>query len=149
MDKAHFFALVVDSLVSLKENANPKDLAKLNFETLNPNRRDSCILGQMYGEFGWDDAREVAPKTLAIQASLFKNKKKYCNVLEADFWSEIASFKENTIEMYVELPTTLDVELKYSAFEHFILIEGANIKEVIEFLKGERDTFEPHIEEHI
>ncbi len=136
MTKETFLPLVLASVLELKSNATTEEIGNLKFSTLRIDKEDGCILAQMTGErFNSERACELAKKTLSFSRKLYSD---HSNRYESIFTD--GAIDEVCLEIIVEEKA---IYYYYSPFELFIMFENANVEELIKFLKGEIETFEP------
>lgn len=144
MKKEVFLAMVLASVLEVKANSTAEEKAKLNYTTFNFSNMDNCILGQMTGNSETARANQITKKTLMFDRDILikmkedgvkfrENEYKYGNHPDPQYLEEVLV---GVIEVETELAW-------YSPFEIFMLMKGANIKELFDFVKGDRETFEP------
>jgi hypothetical protein len=148
MKKETFLALVIASVLELKANATPEELAKLDFAKLDPNSSVSCILGQITGHSRNTRAFELHPKTLALKDSEYDALRfdAGVNLGERNRFG-FQNYTQKILEVMTQDFNSQVVCIRLAPFEFFILMQGANTEELFQFLKGERDTFEPKIQD--
>lgn len=144
MKRAEFLALVLASVNFLKANATAEEIAKLGPVT-HPNHTEGCILGQMTGHYDSDRAKEISEKILYTDhkkgLELVNEKKLQLQVNPFTFFGNSPRFTENCLEIFSLEP--IENETPIAAFEKFICMDGANIADLVAYIKGEAETFEP------
>ena len=147
MKQTVFLSLVLASVLELKANATDVEKARLNFSTVEPAKRDGCILAQMTASKSISErANELAKKTIGVDRKLaekLKEKGKGGAKLTKTFSSKNDYWSKDIIKAFVENDLDVIGDELSAPFETFILIEGANTEELIAFVKGEREDFKP------
>jgi len=103
----------------------------------------------MTGSSVTERAEELKSSIISVDRGIFdsfKNTEKVNEVGIYDWIGSLNRYKEPMLELLTEEVEGENFVQKLSAFEHFILFIGANNEDLIQFLKGERETFEPRIE---
>jgi len=113
--------LVVKEATNLKENATSEELARLDFETLNPRYYDHCIYGQMTGSCFSYRSLDLL-KQCAVPYSDFTYRKVEPEYLFADNGSR-----------------------SFSPIEFYIDQTDAQNDTLIDFLKGKIETLTPDL----
>jgi hypothetical protein len=146
--KAQFLNEVKHEIDSLKKHATKAELSRLNFRTFDPNFATDCIYGQMTGTCASRRAKQLMDKscvrifdTSSIGSdslddiSNFNSLKKYINGKYTDIsWREATAFSKS-------IGNEFGRDYDYlSALEGYIQTKGAKNKEILEYLKGERET---------
>lgn len=143
MKKADFLALVLSSVLFLKEKATKEEIESLTDTISYPGHKERCILGQMTGQYDTPRAKEISQKIITCD----ENKRLELRKNNIDYMEGSGMFGTSPCynEHFLETITTETVgsQDKFAAFEVFILMNKANTNELIEFLKGKRETFEP------
>lgn len=149
MKRADFLTLVLASVNFLKDNTTSKEKAKLGKIT-NPFNPNKCILGQMTGNSETKRAKELL-------SNIFYCDKKVVNELEKkgvklydvnfnSFGGGSPNVTENYLKAIVIEPNENTLEAT-APFELFILMDGANTDDLVAYIKGEKETFEPTFSE--
>ncbi len=146
MKRVEFLALVLASVNFLKENATTEEKAKLGHVN-RPYNTNGCVLGQMVGS-------SESPRALELKQSLIYCDKvvfdRLCSegvkVDHATILNELEGtsprMTEACLEAYVTQPNNNTMQ-GASPFELFILMDGANTNDLVAYVKGEKETFEP------
>ena len=135
ISKKDFLADVEHEIRSLKENASPEELYRLNLNSFDPRSQYSCIYGQMTGSCRSQRAKNLMDKSCVrvlhnITGVDSISKKQFKEVSD-----KINGSYEGQPWDYAGIRT-----YRYlSALEGYICLKGAKISNIISFLKGERD----------
>lgn len=124
MKKSEFLTLVKEEATHLRKKATNAEKRRLSYESLLPCHADFCLYGLMTGNCFSKRARRLTPKTLLFvgESSMGTNDK----------------FPHDTF-------TTLKPQagLQFTPIEVYLLIKGSKSKKLINYIKGETETFEP------
>lgn len=122
---------------SLKKHATKEEINKLDLETFHPEHESLCIYGQMTGNCKSKRAKVLMDKSCTrvwdvgcgeLSLSLF-----------GDTFTKVKSLinGEYTGQMWIGNHRNYSY---LSALEGYIALKGANIKGIIQYLKGEIDS---------
>lgn len=134
--------LVADVIIeanNIKKFANPKEIEKLNFDHLQPSHRKNCIYGQMTG-----DCFNMRAATLIEKCTHRYFENGLIPVMSDQLvnMDRIAKNVNGTsVENFIHARSQ-EWDTHYSAIEAYILLQGANNKNLIEFIKGQGETLE-------
>ena len=148
MKKLEFLQDVRHEIDMLKKHATEKELAKLDFDTLDYDTAKQCIYGQITGSCGSKRAKVLMDKSCIRVMDL----KRYedeggAGTLAGMTFSSISRFinGENTSQGWINEGLNdvhdyggLSRNYNYlSALEGYICLKGAKNKSIIKYLKGE------------
>ena len=128
--KKDFMENVKHEVETLKNLATKKEIAKLDFNNLDPNNTDACIYGQMTGHCRSKRALNLISKACAttvktsdvsLVGSTFNAMK---NQINGPYENNLMKVGQCVIHYF-------------SALEAYILLKGSKNKHIIEYLKGE------------
>lgn len=137
MEKQTFLAMVLASVLELKDNATNEEVARLDFATFNSASYNSCVLGQLTWNAHSDRAEELAEKSLRLNS--FSIDKSF--YVDNSYNNGLASPFKPSVLHHVEEGGS------FAAFEIFIMIHTSNVEDLFKFLKGEVDSFTPTYED--
>lgn len=133
MKKRDFLDAVEHEIKSLKENALPEEIAKLDFDKFDHESPFNCIYGQMTGTCASNRAKALMSKCCikALDNSL--------EILKSGspvFFKSIRDyvFKSNNKKSWTSVVRTFKF---LSALEAYIYLKDAKNEHIISFLKGE------------
>jgi len=124
MKKSEFLQAVKVEATHLREYATKTEKERLSFACLRPSNISSCIYGQLTGNCSSERAIELAPKIL-------------------DTWESINIGPSESIPYDNFKDLKVEKGNYYTALEIYIMTKGSKRKKLIEFIKGETDTFNP------
>ena len=135
--KKQFLQEVTDEIENIKLYATDEEKQKLDFDTFDPDYLTTCIYGQLTGYCESDRAIKLIRKCC----------KRYFNFEETDLFYLInnSTFKDVIMEINgIEMPDDfiLDDRRNYeyhSLLEGFIRLKNANNKNIISYIKGEKE----------
>lgn len=145
--KTQFLADVMHEINTLRTIATEKEIANLDFDSLNPIKTDTCIYGQLTGRCDSERAKELMDKACIRVMNL--------NAGVEDFFKEGDFLKEESRHTFSKISALVNGENKgqswvnnwtrrnykyLSVLESYILLKGAKNKQVLEYIKGEIDT---------
>lgn len=111
-------ALTVEEAYALRRHATAEEIARLNFDTLDPGSPLRCVYGQMTGHCHNERARRL----ISVSA---------------------VPFTDYSILDFSGLNNIGNSERKWTALEHYIAHPYANNHTLLEFLKGVREDLTP------
>lgn len=136
--KSQFLIDVAKEAKAIKKHATEREIARLDFSSLEPDQPENCIYGQMTGNC----------KSSRACRLIFNCCQRYiCNTYEgkikengfADIKGNVNGEKIDGIDTPRKLKREREVSLDhFSALEAYILLPNAKNKNLIAFLKGER-----------
>lgn len=136
-----FFEDVRAEAKALRQNATPNEICRLDFSTLDPDKRTSCIYGQMTGVCTSNRASELIHKCCIRYF--------YTNMLDKENTFESIQHAANGrtidgINSVEELQTIRGrgVVRYLSAIETYIMMPEAKNAELIAYLRSQTDTLE-------
>lgn len=125
MIKSAFLNKVKEELDTIKRLATSEEIAKLELSTFDPHTPSKCIYGQMTGECSSDRAKELFPKILDI-TTMSNTDETYKDI-------------KDTIYFYDKKDKKNRYSLIFTPLEVYLPLRTTNVKQIIEYLKGERD----------
>ena len=144
MLKSEFLEEVAKEARALKENATKKELSRLNLKVLDPIDPEACIYGQMTG--GCANSRS---KYLISVCCTKMTDSGYGDINPVDLydegrnrWVDIRPHINGETDinrMFPDLSPNTRVYSYLSMIETYICMKDAKNKNLIEFLKGERE----------
>lgn len=137
MKKEVFLAKVKEEANRLKNSLSDAQKAMIDYDKLKPSTSDSCLLGQVFGRHDSEESIAVLPKSIFTRISV--------DFFEAIFMNDLRrpNFKFENVEFF-------DVEshdVKPSTYLEIFLMCNTNTEDLIKFVKGEVETFEPEFNE--
>jgi len=136
--KEQFLADVRTEVESLKQNATPEEVARLNIEDFNPMNMSKCIYGQMTGSCENKRAKELMDKA-CVRVTRDDSRK-----FENKSFDEVAGKINGEYTQQTWKPRGWhDRDYDYlSMVEAYIFLKGSSPKNIMDYLKGEVDTLE-------
>lgn len=125
--KQEFYDLVRQEAISLKRHGFKKELARLDFETLDPGNSDYCIYGQMTGSCFSNRAKSLILKCAPLMVG---------GVVEAMYINGVP--KNKMFILHKDQPGIHD-RAYFSPIENYINLFSDDSEYLINFLKGETD----------
>lgn len=125
--KKDFHQMVLDEANHLRKHATDEEKSKLDFKILSVNSGERCIYGQMTGSCVSDRACELFQKTFRM------------------IGSECQEIERKGCTTYTEWLIEEDnyYKLDFSPIEVYITLKGSKNKQLIQYIKGEINTFKP------
>lgn len=136
MTLEQLFAEALKNAQTVKAIATPEQIANLDYEKFKAFTSDLCLLGQLTGNAYSDEAKAILPKTIVTRATFKSIEVMFGLHHEADY--RIDFDKITFIEPSEEFPASS------TPLEAFLMLK-TNSNELFEYLKGERETFEPRM----
>lgn len=120
----HLKLKVIDEATGLKTCATQEELKKLDFNNLRPQDRDRCIYGQMTGSCFSERATELL------------------NCCAVPYSSELEYYRRTKHNSFTEVNRQVYTKSKwvFSAIETYICKENAKSNNLIDYLKGVKET---------
>jgi hypothetical protein len=134
MTLENLFAKVTENVSTLKPLLTNEEIAKLNHSELRPFTCDNCLFGQMTGGSDSDRAKEILPKEFRASYSIPALYSIFGTPTDFRVGFDSIQFKE--IEE--------GQSPYFTALEIYLMLD-TNSSELYEYLKGERETFEPRL----
>lgn len=122
MTREELNAMTLEELVTIKANARAEEIKRLNFETFSNVVSNACIYGQMTGSCISMRARQIYPKIF-----------RHLNIEYTYGIQKVSSMESQNFE-----PGDSFTPLE----KYLLLVDEAQHKEVIKYLKGEVETIE-------
>ena len=136
MTLEQLFAEALKNAQTVKAVATPEQIANLNYVEFKPFTSDKCLLGQLTGNAYSDEAKAILPKTQVTRATYNQWDVLFGLHHETDY--RVSFEKMEIIEPSEEHPASS------TPLEAFLMLD-TNSNELYEYLKGERETFEPRM----
>jgi hypothetical protein len=136
--KKQFIEDVKKEARALRKHATKKELQALELAILDPNHNEKCVYGQMTGSCTSYRAAELIYQSCK---RYFHNPRTSGNTVDfAEFKKKVNGAKIKGISDEAELHDARDWSLEYlSSIESYILIPNAKNKNLIDYLKGNRN----------
>ena len=132
MTNEQFYQAVHEEATLLRQHATPEQKSLLDFEDMSPNNPNRCIYGQMTGSCFSLDAHLLLGKCAIPVADLEE-------ITQVDRVEELVLGETDSFEIH-------DEERDFaSAIETYIYLVDSKNKELMDYIKGDSDTFEPEI----
>ena len=132
-------------IVALRKHATKEELEKLSLTLLDPDNKYNCIYGQITGDCTSERASELIMKSCKryFTGRKFPMNRTFSYCLEDN---EAINAVNGTEIPYVKTVEDMRKDrimlTHFSSIETYILLKNANLKGVIEYLRGETDTLE-------
>lgn len=132
--REQFLQDVRTEVESLKANATPEEISKLNINKFNYDRKDNCIYGQMTGSCESARAKELMDSACVrvTDATYFQS--------DHSFDVQVKNINgEYTGQTWLEPYGDGSYRRKYgmiSMVEFYIFLKGASPKNIIDYLRG-------------
>jgi len=147
MKKAVFLAMVLASVNELIQNSSQEEKDKVDFDKLHKAGKSGCILAQMTGNYDTNRANALVKKDLFVKTNNLES------IITGSTWfptGYLPTAVDHIVPAYDasgNIGEGVKSDYVLSAFEIFIMIKGANIKDLVDYIKGNLDTFEPTYDE--
>lgn len=136
MKLEELFEGVKRNVETLKQVLTDEQKDKLDYRTFQPLSHDKCLLGQLTGSANSDVANTLLPKELSASYTLN-------GILESVF-QHAYDFRLASFDRFRFYEPTETRPLNFAPVELFLMLKS-NSNELYEYLKGERDSFEPRL----
>lgn len=126
-----FLATVKQEAMLVKVSATPEQKDLINLDTFNPVYDTACLFGQMTGHADSDEAKALLPKNVSISFQM----------------SYLESLRLNMIRFsFDRLNFNTETPPHCTHLEAFLML-NSNGRELLRFVKGDIDTFEPFVDD--
>lgn len=121
---------------TLKSALTDEQKDKLDYATFQPLSHDRCLLGQLTGSANSDVANALLPKEYSASYKLI-------GVFEGLF-QHSQDFRLASFDRFTFYETSETRPVTFAPVELFLML-NTNSNELYEYLKGQRDSFEPRL----
>jgi hypothetical protein len=137
MEKHEFLAAVHTEAAAIRVAATIEERSRLNIDTFQPTHMEHCIYGQMTGDCFSHRAVALMDKCCV---QYFSDMVDESELDDVDF----AFFNDNVVEKAADYsPIDSGIYRYFSAIEAYITLPEAKVAELMQFIKGEVEEFEP------